>query len=458
MRIKHAVLLLALLVLSLGILNAQELPVSNLTPISVSVTGDIARPGIYTLTTLNRLSDAIKMADNNLVSTSSLLLQYQAVKPVGANAAGLAVLPDSLQASTFNKRNVVLTRGSKKQNYDLLKFFRLGDMEQNPYLRDGDVVFVSPARQTVTLQGSVTRAGDYEYRSGESIKQLLELALGVMENAALSHAVLYNYKPGFTEFEKQTLDLSAYPDGSSTDLDKLLQPGDRLVIPADAEYRKAYKVTVNGKVRLPGMYYVDDKTTLYDLLVMCGGPTSEADLRTAFVYSKTVSGLNDPDFQRLAKYSYSQMTWLEYSYLRTTTRQLKGKYSVRVDKCWDSQGKETNLILRDGDELYVPEQLNGVWVAGQVRNPGLITWQKDLKWKDYIASAGGYANNRKTQGIRIIRVNSGNWVKPSDKISINAGDIIFIPDKEERYTWDYVKEGLLLASQLLTIIIAIRTF
>jgi protein involved in polysaccharide export with SLBB domain len=458
MRIRDLVLLSALLILSLSLLSAQELPESNLIPIAVSITGDIARPGIYTLTTLNRLSDAIKAADRNLVTTNPILQQYLTSKPVGANAEGLTVLPDSLQETTFNKRNVLLTRNGKQQSYDLLRFFRLGDMEQNPYLRDGDVIFVSPTRQTVTLQGNVYKAGEYEFRSGESVRQLLELALGVMENAALGHAILYNYKPGFTEFEKRSLDLSAYPDGSSADLNIILQPGDRLVIPTDAEYRKAYKVTVNGKVRLPGMYYVDDKTTLYELLVMCGGPTSEADLRTAFVYSKTVSGNSDPDFQRLAKYAYSQMTWLEYSYLRTATRQLKGKYSVRVDQCWNSQGKEANLVLRDGDELYVPEQLNGVWVAGQVRNPGLITWQKDMKWKDYIAASGGYANNRKTQGIRIIRVTSGNWVKPTDKLSINPGDIIFIPDKEERYTWDYVKEGLLLASQLLTIIIAIRTF
>jgi protein involved in polysaccharide export with SLBB domain len=209
---------------------------------------------------------------------------------------------------------------------------------------------------------------------------------------------------------------------------------------------------------MPGLYYVNDNTTLYDLMVMCGGPTKEADLNNSFVYNRLVSENYDPDFDRLSRYSYNQMTWLEYSYLRTKTRQLKGKYSINLKKCWDSQGKDANLVLRDGDELFVPELINGVWVAGQVRYPGLVTWDKNLKWKDYLESAGGYANNRKSQGTRIIRVHSGNWIKPTDKVQINPGDIIFVPDKEERYLWDDIKDVVLFTSQILTILIALRTF
>jgi hypothetical protein len=80
-----------------------------------------------------------------------------------------------------------------------------------------------------------------------------------------------------------------------------------------------------------------------------------------------------------------------------------------------------------------------------------------MKWKDYLASAGGYANNRKLQGTRIIRVHSGNWVKPTDNIKLNPGDIIFIPDKEERYFWADFKDFILVASQLITIVLAYTT-
>jgi protein involved in polysaccharide export with SLBB domain len=315
-----------------------------------------------------------------------------------------------------------------------------------------------PPAATVTLQGSVRRPGDYEFKEGDTLRDILDLALGALEDADLKKIMLFRYRDNFIDFDRLELDVYDYPGRAGDFLSKELRPGDRILVPSNSEFRKAYKVQVTGKVKMPGLYYVDDHTTLYDLLVMCGGPTKEADLNNSFVYNRLVSENYDPDFDRLSRYSYNQMTWLEYSYLRTKTRQLKGKYSINLEKCWESQGKDANLVLRDGDELFVPELINGVWVAGQVRYPGLVTWDKNLKWKDYLESAGGYANNRKTQGTRIIRVHSGNWIKPTDKVQINPGDIIFVPDKEERYLWDDIKDVVLFTSQILTILIALRSF
>jgi len=457
MRIRNTVLILLLSVL-LTALAAIELPIQTGIPASVSVTGDVARPGVYTLTTTNRVSEVLARAEIE----SAVLPASQQLVPgaMQQNITGyrLPAIANTTKAVVFSNRNITLLRQGQKQTLDLLRFMRLGELDQNPYLKDGDVIIVNPVQSVVSLQGSVRRPGDYEHRQGDTLKDLLELALGVMEEADLRHIKLYRYKENFIDYELTELNAAGYPQTVNATLNMILQPGDRILVPANSEFRKAYKVQVTGKMRMPGMYYADGTTTLYDLLVMSGGPTSEADLGSAFIYNKLVSENYDPDFERLLKYSYGQMTWLEYSYLRTKTRQLKGKYSIDIERCWMSQGKEANLVLREGDELYVPEVLNGVWVAGQVRHPGLVTWQKGTTWKKYLELAGGYANNRKSQGTRIIRTRSGNWVKPTNKIEINPGDVIFVPDKEERYTWDYIKEAILIASQVLTVLIAIRTF
>jgi protein involved in polysaccharide export with SLBB domain len=458
MKIKSYYLILLLTLFYALCLAQISTETQNLIPVSVSVTGDVAKPGIYTLTTLNHVSDALAVADRQMTTLPPAEQAAALATGISLQEYRPAAVRDTTQTVIYGQRSVILSRQGKQQNLDLLKFFRLGDMAQNPFLKDGDIINVSPALHKVSLQGSVNRAGDYEYRKDETLKDLLDLALGVTDDAALKHVIFYRYAENFIDFDKSELDLTGYPESGNAALLKVLQPGDRIMVPANSEYRKAYKVTVTGKVKLPGMYYVSSETTLFELLQMCGGPTQEADLGNSFLYNRLVSQNFDPDFDRLSKYSYTQMTWLEYSYLRTKTRQLKGKYSVDIAKCWNTQGQDANLTLRDGDELYVPETLNGVWVAGQVKNPGLVVWQKDMKWKDYLASAGGFANNRKAQGTRIIRVHSGNWIKPSNQIQINAGDIIFVPDKEETYTWDYVKEVILLASQVLTIIIALKTF
>jgi protein involved in polysaccharide export with SLBB domain len=458
MKTKYLFLSLLLFTVALSALTLPDTSDQNLIPVSVSVTGDVKNPGIYTLTNLNHVSEALDMANGEYsplpVQANQLNGAANASMPSIVSAAAV----DTAKTQVFRMRAVTFISQGTQQQLDLLKYYRLGDVSQNPYLRDGDVIIVHPVRAVVTLQGSVQKPGDYEFRQGDTLKGMLELALGFKDDAELSQVMLYRYKGDYSSFDKTELDLSGYPDAADDILMQPLQAGDRILVPSNSEYRKAYQVQVTGKVKMPGMYYVDAKTTLYDLMQMCGGPTAEADLGSSFIFNRIINDSYDPDFERLKRFAYNQMTWLEYSYFKTKARQLKGKYSIDVQKCWDTQGAESNMLLREGDELYVPEILNGVWVAGQVKNPGLITWNESMNWKDYVQAAGGFANNRKSQGIRIIRVHSGNWVKPSDKIMINPGDIVFIPEKEEKYTWDYVREAILITSQLLTILIALRTF
>jgi protein involved in polysaccharide export with SLBB domain len=457
MKIKLVVFLLLLLTSLFSVQTALEVKSDSFIPASVSITGDVKDPGIYTLTTMNRVTEALALASIQAYALSSAQQIPSEKLSLGKTSFKLPASVDSVQATVYGQRNVILNRQGQLQTLDILKFFRLGDISQNPYLKDGDIIIVTPVNNVISVQGSARRPGDYEFREGDTVKDMLDLALGVTVDADLRYVLLYRYNDNYSEFTKTELDVTGYPAKTNAALQTVLMHGDRILIPANTEFRKAYKVQVSGKAKLQGMYYVNDNTTLYDLLVMSGGPTKEADLGNSFVYNRLVSENYDPDFERLSKYSYNQMTWLEYSYLRTKTRQLKGKYSIDIEKCWQTKGQEANLVLRDGDEVIIPEKVNGVWVAGQVRFPGLVTWHKDMKWKDYLASAGGYANNRKLQGTRIIRVHSGNWVKPTDNIKLNPGDIIFIPDKEERYFWADFKDFILVASQLITIVLAYTT-
>jgi len=458
MKTKLTIGLIFLLLALCFALPALEITTQDMIPVSVSVTGDVQNPGIYTLSNLNRVTEALALADIMTLPKAPMLQSNTLPTALTIPKPSLNVPSDTVEAKVYGQRNVILNRKGQKQTLDLLKFFRLGDISQNPFLNDGDVIVVNPVHNTVSLDGAVNKPGNYEFKTGDTVGDILDLAFGITEDADLKHVMLYRYKADYLEFDKTELDLSGYPDGNNSAMAQTLQPGDRILVPANSEYRKAYKVQILGKVKMPGTYYVNDKTSLYDLLQMCGGPTQEADLYSSYAYNKLVSESFDPDFKRLSSLSMMQMTWLEYSYLRTKTRQLKGRYSVDILKCWNSQGTDANLILKDGDEVIIPELINGVWVAGQVKHPGLVTWKENMTWKEYLVVAGGYANNRKIQGIRIIRYGSGNWVKPTDKIQLNPGDAIFVPDKQERYLWDDIKDAILITSQLLTILIALRTF
>lgn len=449
MKIKSLILFLLLACLSLAAVDLPQLPVGY-TPISVSITGYVDKPGIYQLSTQSRLSDALDLSRAELVNSLPMdnPLSMTEYKPWKAVA-------DTIQTDLQALRSIRFTRGGKTEIYDLMKYMRTGDLSQNPLLKDGDAIHIPAIARTISIQGKINKPGDYEYIEGDKLGTLLELAQGLAPGADLARVTLYRYGADKRSFEARTLDLSSF-EINPTIADLPLEDGDRIMIPEDAQYRRQWKVAVTGNVIAPGEYLISEESTLYDVLLQSGGPGVRGDLETAIYLNQTMNESPDPEFERLKKLSMGQMTPLEYNYLRAKLRQIRGKYAVDIQKIWDTRGAEGNIKLRDGDLLYVPEKLDMVWVSGQVKNPGLLPLEKGKKWKDYISAAGGFTNNRRTGGIRIIRASSGNWVKATDKIELKSGDMIFVPEKTDRDFWVEFKDVFLIASQIVTIVIGVQ--
>ncbi|HNQ43513.1 MAG TPA: SLBB domain-containing protein, partial [Candidatus Cloacimonadota bacterium] len=203
-------------------------------------------------------------------------------------------------------------------------------------------------------------------------------------------------------------------------------------------------------------YIIEDGTSLYDIIQQAGGLTARADLDNAIVLNRAVFELPDPELELLRSRPMSDMTPLEYNYLRTSLRQSKGIYNVDFNRLMESAGKEGNLILNNGDYIYIPEKTNTVWVSGHVRNPGLQNWVEGKTWQEYVETAGGFANNRKATGIRIIRANSGNWEKAKKDTVLHPGDTVFIPEQIDRSVWTDVKDIITLLSSTITIIVGVQ--
>lgn len=449
MRIKSLFLILLLAWAALSAVDLPQLPVGY-TPISVSITGYVDKPGIYTLSTSSRLSDAIELSRDQLMNTNPLLSAGTIPETRPWKAA-----PDSIQTDLQALRSIRFTRSGKSETLDLLKYYRTGELSQNPLLKDGDAIHIPAVIKTVSVQGKVNKPGDYEFITGDKLGTLLDLAQGITPGADLARVILYRYGADHRSFSTRLIDLSAMQSNSAV-ADLPLEEGDRVMIPEDSQYRRKWTVSITGNVTAPGEYLIDEDSTLYGLLLQSGGPSLRGDLGTAIYLSQTMNESPDPEFERLKNLSMGQMTPMEYNYLRAKIRQIRGKYSVDILKIWESKGAEGDLKLRDGDLIYVPEKLDMIWVSGQVKNPGLVPLEKGKKWRDYIASAGGFTNNRKTGSIRIIRASSGNWVKATDKIELRSGDIIFVPEKTDRDFWVDVKDIFLVVSQLVTIFVGVR--
>ena len=438
MRIKF--ILILTLSLSLSLLVATEnSTIEGIVPINISLTGYVENPGVYQLTPLNRLSDLL------MISKSTAVEQAKSEKETKDKMG---------YEKNQGLRSIQIIRNGKTETYDLLKFYRMGDINNNPFLKDGDVVYVPAIKNFVSIGGGINLPGELEFVEGDKISTIIELSLGFTFDADISKLQLYRYKENRIDYDVLNYDLKANPSL----LNLPLQADDRILISCDSEIRTRQRIKIYGQVKNPGEYVIDTNTTLYEVLQQAGGLTKRGNIKTMVYYNENINVDPDPYFEMLMQRSLNEMTPLEYSYLRTNLQQLKGKYSIDPVKMINSEGKEANPYLLDGDRIYIPEKIDMVWVSGQVKNPGMISWVEGKDWDYYIQAAGGYTNNRKTGKGRIIRGNSGNWVKPGKNVAIRAGDTIFVPAQTDRSMWTDVKDIVTLTSSVVTIILGIRTF
>lgn len=442
---KTKLLVLLLLCLSLPMM-AQISQSTAMLPINVSVTGFVAEPGVYQLTIFSRLSDAISLSRGLLPKIDNPL----SITPMQQKQLDA----DSLYTNFQGLRQVRLTRAGKSQSYDLIRFKRLGELEQNPLLKDGDVVWVPAMEKSVSVSGCVYLPGEFQYVEGDKLGDLLALCQGPTPDADLRQILVYRYQPNGIDFQIIRQDLSSLSEYAMAAF--ALQDKDRIIVNRDSQARRGWKVTIEGAVQSPGDYLISEASTLWDILQLCGGPSLKGDLAKAVLINGPYRTKIDPDLLRLKEFSITQMSPIEYNFMRNSLRQLKGKYSLNLQETWDSKGEKSNPVLSDGDYIFVPEKLDMIAVSGQVRNPGLVEYIPGKDWRYYIKACGGYTNNRMYNGVRVIRDASGNWVKPKKSLALMPGDMIYVPEKTDRDFWVDLKDVVLLTSQVLTIFLTLR--
>lgn len=121
--------------------------------IQVYVAGEARRPGMYTVSALSTLVDAIF-------------------------ASGGPSVHGSL-------RNIELRRGGAVvTDFDLYGLLIHGDKSKDAKLLPGDVIFIPPAGPQAAVTGSVRNPGIYELRAGESLSSLLSDAGGASPTAS----------------------------------------------------------------------------------------------------------------------------------------------------------------------------------------------------------------------------------------------------------------------------------
>ena len=107
-------------------------------------------------------------------------------------------------------------------------------------------------------------------------------------------------------------------------------------------------------------------------------------------------------------------------------------YSVAINlkDAMENPGSVSDIVLRDGDVLKVPEYVSTIRVSGEVNHPLTLSYEKGKNVKYYIKHAGGYSISARKKGVYIVYMN-GNVVNVSrrSKKVVEPGCEIIVPRK-----------------------------
>ena len=397
----------------------------------VYVTGFVAKPGAY--------------------SVSSLATVAQALLQAGGPAA----------SGSF--RNIELKRGTQRvATFDLYEFLLEGNRNADRMLQADDVIHVGPVGTQVALIGSVNRAAIFELKPGETAADVLRMAGGFSAVADRSRLAIERLDDRATI---RIVQLALPADNASK-----LANGDVLrafsavdsVLPVQ---RQNKRVRVEGEVARPGEYVLPPESSIADALRVAGGLTDKAypfgtefsresvritqqqnydralrDLETDLarnVTSQRASTAEDAAAQGARDSANTRLI------SRLRTLQPSGRIVLQLSP----DGRDLPpLALEDSDRLYVPPRPSSVGVFGSVFNAGSYLYGEGRGVEDYLNLAGGPTRGADAGSTFVIRANgsvvsgrqSGGWFSRGTGLSgvkAEAGDTVFVPEEMNKTTF-----------------------
>jgi protein involved in polysaccharide export with SLBB domain len=341
----------------------------------------------------------------------------------------------------------IVNEGRNTRYADMVLFYQNNDIRGNPYLSEGDRVFLRRRKDIVSISGDVTYPGTYDFVEGDSTITLIRAAGGFTRNADSTRIVLARFSQNGT-IESTTLDYSGL---CST----LLQKDDRILVSRQPEYRIHRNVVVTGEVLYPGRYPITPNSTrLRTVIEMAGGFTDEALLGQSSLYRKRRYMKRDDEFEVLEGVPFGSLSPIEKGFIRAKYMGKDGMFSIDFDKLFKKDREIYDITLLDGDSIVISRKNLSVEVSGAVVMPGLVTFDEKADIKDYIEKAGGYNKRAKRLQTVVIRGNSGVWLRGSDVDNIREGDIILVPEREYKEFTKVARDVLVILSSIAAVITA----
>ncbi len=404
--------------------------IGNIRTIRVTLTGAVTKPGTYSLPSLATVFNALYASGgpnkngtyrniqvirgNRVVSTIDVYdflangIQQGNIRLQDQDIIHIPVYGARVQFEGEVKRPAIFETVAGESLSDILRY--AGDFTENAYSakvkvlqttgrersvqdiyadqfanytpKGGDQYIVEPILERfanrISVLGAVFRPGIFGLEPGMTLKQVLEMADGVREDAFLERGIINRLKADNTS-ELINFNVREILAGNAADIP--LKREDKIEISSIFDLRDEYKFTVQGEVRFPGDFPFASNATLGDLIQKAGGFT-EAAKNARVEIARRIQHLDVTDHR-------SSKTIL-----------VDIKDGVLTDPNMTLQPYDVISIL--GDAGFRTQRQ--VKIEGEVLYPGFYTIaREDERISDIIKRAGGLTPYAYTEGASLKR-------------------------------------------------------
>lgn len=310
-------------------------------------------------------------------------------------------------------------------------------------LRKNDVLYIPSIhdlkdRGNIHIFGEVGNPGEYPYADNMTLEDLIITAGGLKEAASIvrvdiARRVKDTQSLQMTDTIGQNFSFGL-KDGFVIDGKPgfVLQPYDQVFVRRSPNYHEQQHVTVNGEVLYHGIYTLTDKNErISKLIAKAGGVTNYAYVRGA----KLTRIANEEERKRMQDVIKMMRKELGAGAIDSLGLKVDSTFTVGIDleAALENPGSDADIVLREGDVIFIPEYVNTVKISGAVMMENTVSFKEGEDIRYYLSQAGGYGQNAKKRKKFIIYMNGQiAKVKRNGKAQIEPGCEIVVPNKRRR--------------------------
>ncbi len=317
----------------------------------------------------------------------------------------------------------VLRNNSLHAKFNLYEFLAEGHVKLIQ-LVDGDVIFIGPRKNMVTVSGTVANEAEFEFEGKTTAHSIIKLAQpkASSTNFTLSRAI------GIAR--------TAFHYRLSEAAQVILENGDQIMV-TDEKGAESILVKVERPHAENKSFAVAYGSTLADLLDQVF-PTPGAQMDAIQIFRKSVAIRQKEaihnNLSKLESIAYTTASATgEAANIHAKEADLITKFIERAKQVEpkgqivlgaDYNPKE--IVLEEGDVIFIPEKTSLVLVQGEVNFPTALVYKRRSRAKDYIQRVGGYSSLADKNNVLIIRrsgvilnsKSSGSYIEPGDEILV----------------------------------------